>query len=322
MENNLTIHLVEKIKNILIGFDMGLPFGIIDYSWDWQVGFWWASISAISIFNLLLWGKSADWIRREVSNNSTDDSYYMKVQLLLSLIYVTISAFRSIIPRADVQKIVLWNTYLSSIFVGRSVATIAELCFAFQIAYFLKYLSKKYDSLPVSILSNIVFPILFIAEFFSWYSVLSTNYIGNTIEESLWCLSGVVLLIVAMLLISKTKGIERFYFIAMGVFALSFVSFMILVDIPMYYNRYLEDTVSGKSYPDLMSGFINTNQNWYVTHKYTDWNGELAWMFLYFSVAVWVSIHMIRVPVYLKQIERKEYMLFNLKIFQKESSFP
>ncbi len=52
--------------------------------------------------------------------------------LLLSAGYVFGCAFRSILPRADVQRICLFDTWLSSVLIGRSVATIAELCFAIQ----------------------------------------------------------------------------------------------------------------------------------------------------------------------------------------------
>ena len=52
--------------------------------------------------------------------------------LLLCAAYVFGCAFRSVLPRADVQRICLFDTWLSSVFVGRSVATVAEVCFAAQ----------------------------------------------------------------------------------------------------------------------------------------------------------------------------------------------
>ena len=51
-------------------------------------------------------------------------------------------AFRSIFPRADVQRICLFDTWLSSVLIGRSVATIAELCFAIQWAIVLHELGQ------------------------------------------------------------------------------------------------------------------------------------------------------------------------------------
>ena len=54
------------------------------------------------------------------------------LMLLLCAGYVFGCAFRSVLPRADVQRICLFDTWLSSVVIGRSVATVAELCFAAQ----------------------------------------------------------------------------------------------------------------------------------------------------------------------------------------------
>ena len=56
----------------------------------------------------------------------------MEIMLLLSAAYVFGCAFRSLLPRADVQRICLFDTWLSSVAVGRTVATVAEICFAAQ----------------------------------------------------------------------------------------------------------------------------------------------------------------------------------------------
>ena len=45
--------------------------------------------------------------------------------------------FRSLIPRADVQRFGLIDSWLSSALIGRSVATAAELCFVAQSALLL-----------------------------------------------------------------------------------------------------------------------------------------------------------------------------------------
>jgi hypothetical protein len=51
------------------------------------------------------------------------------LMLFLSAAYVFACAFRSFLPRADIQRICLFDTWLSSVTVGRSVATVAEICF-------------------------------------------------------------------------------------------------------------------------------------------------------------------------------------------------
>src|SRR6185295_15337705 len=62
---------------------------------------------------------------------------YRRRQLVLSGLFVAGCAFRSVLPRADVQRICLHDTWLSAVFVGRSVATIAELALVSQWALLL-----------------------------------------------------------------------------------------------------------------------------------------------------------------------------------------
>jgi hypothetical protein len=37
-----------------------------------------------------------------------------------------------------------------------------------------------------------------------------------------------------------------------------------------------------------------------VSHRWEDWKNEIAWMSLYFSVAVWLSIALIHAPLLLE----------------------
>src|SRR6186713_3195989 len=55
-----------------------------------------------------------------------------RLQLLVSAGYVFGCAFRSFLPVFDVPRVTLVDSWLSSAMVGRSVATVAELCFAIQ----------------------------------------------------------------------------------------------------------------------------------------------------------------------------------------------
>ena len=68
----------------------------------------------------------------------------MQLMLLLCAAYVFGCAFRSVLPRADVQRICLFDTWLSSVLVGRSVATVAEVCFVAQWAIILHQLGTHH----------------------------------------------------------------------------------------------------------------------------------------------------------------------------------
>ncbi len=75
----------------------------------------------------------------------------IELMLLLCAAYVFGCAFRSFLPRADVQRICLFDTWLSSVVVGRSVATVAEICFAAQwaiILYQLGTIIRRHRQFP------------------------------------------------------------------------------------------------------------------------------------------------------------------------------
>jgi hypothetical protein len=103
--------------------------------------------------------------------------------------YVFGCAFRSVLPRADVQRISLFDTWLSSVFVGRSVATVAEICFVLQWAIVLYQLAKLAKADTARNIAMVIVPLILLAETFSWYAVITTNYLGNTLENSLWAVT-------------------------------------------------------------------------------------------------------------------------------------
>src|SRR5262249_61703514 len=99
------------------------------------------------------------------------------LMLLLCAGYVFGCAFRSILPRADVQRICLFDTWLSSVVVGRSVATVAELWFAAQWAIILNQLGAMTGADTTLNIALGIVPLLVRAECLSWGAVLTTNHL-------------------------------------------------------------------------------------------------------------------------------------------------
>jgi hypothetical protein len=95
--------------------------------WDWldwsnPVAIWWSFLVTISALNvILLIVLRASYLGETLGPRRVPAA--IEPLLLLSAAYVLGCAFRSILPRADVQRIVLFDTWLSSVMVGRSVAT-------------------------------------------------------------------------------------------------------------------------------------------------------------------------------------------------------
>src|SRR6516225_5615940 len=150
------------------------------------LAWWWGLLILVSTANVTLWFLLYREFRPTGAFTGHSD---IESMLLLCAAYVFGCAFRTFLPRADVQRICLFDTWLSSVLVGRSVATIAELCFAAQWAIVLRQLAKVTQSDWARNTSNAVVPLILVAECCSWYAVITTSYLGNAVENSLWTLT-------------------------------------------------------------------------------------------------------------------------------------
>lgn len=115
---------------------------------------------------------------------------------------------------------------------------------------------------------------------------------ASVIEESLWTISGFLLITSFVSLWPATKKIQRHFLSAAIVFAAGFLVFMITVDVPMYWQRYLIDSELGKTYLSLWQGLQDAAVNYRVDFGWKIWSDEIPWMSLYFTLAVWVSIYL------------------------------
>src|ERR1700744_4302307 len=130
-------------------------------AWSNPVSWWWAMLTLVSGVNIAAW----ILIYRELHDAGGSGRIPgMQVMLLLSAAYVFGCAFRSLLPRADVQRICLFDTWLSSVAVGRSVATVAEVCFAAQWTMILLQLGTATDAATAVNSAWIIVPLILVAE--------------------------------------------------------------------------------------------------------------------------------------------------------------
>jgi hypothetical protein len=134
---------------------------------------WWAALCFVSVVNAFAWSFAASHLRRR--RTSIDPAHYTvgRWQLGLSAVFVVVCAFRSVFPRADVQRICLHDSWLSSVVIGRSLATVAELCFIGQWAILLGEMGRSTGTRLAVIVARLLVPLIAVAEMFSWYAVLS-----------------------------------------------------------------------------------------------------------------------------------------------------
>jgi hypothetical protein len=256
---------------------------------------WWTLLCVVSVVNVWGWSLSAAALARRQVAEPVVHRFRCR-QLLLSAIYVLGCGFRSILPRVDVQRIGLFDSWASSILVGRTVATVAEVCFMVQWALLL-YLLARHQGARVSMsLAWLLVPLIVVAEMCSWYAVLTTCFLGHAIEESIWAFCVALLVVCCIPLWPRCRpGFRPFLAVGMAL-GVVYVAFMCTVDIPMYVSRWLADEAAGRQYLTLSQGWHDVGARWIVTFDWEEWRMEIPWMSLYFSVGVWSSIALVHVP--------------------------
>jgi hypothetical protein len=73
----------------------------------------------------------------------------------------------------------------------------------------------------------------------------------------------------------------------------AYVTYLTLVDVPMYWLRWITDEANGRPYLTVIRGLTDAFGRRVVSYRWEDWHTEIAWMSLYFSVGVWLSISLI-----------------------------
>src|ERR1700751_4168044 len=232
------------------------------FDWSNPGALWWSFLVTVSALNIaLLVGLRA--VYRGNPFGAANAIFAAEPLALLSAVYVFGCAFRSLLPRADVERICLFNTWLSSVLVGRSVATVAELCFAIQWAIILRELGRVAHSDTAKNIAKLFVPLIALAEICSWYAVISTNFLGNVLENSLWTIAFALVAAALIRLAANFHGGARW-----------------IIVLPAAAPQAL----------GLSAGLHDLGSRWIVTHDTARWRNEIPWMSLYFSVAVWASL--------------------------------
>jgi len=248
------------------------------------LAWWWGLLTLVSGINIAIWFVLYHQLHRVDSRSG------IGLMLLLCAAYVFGCAFRSFLPRADVQRICLFNTWLSSVVVGRSVATVAEICFAAQWVIVLHQLGTMTGADTTLNIAWVVIPLILIAECFSWYAVVTTNYLGTAIENSIWAVTFVAIAIGLCRLLPDFDGPVRVV-LAIAIIGIAcYLTFLMTVDVPMYISRWRVKIANGKKLLRPLEGLREATTRWVVTHDLAEWKDEIPWMSLYFSAAVWASL--------------------------------
>ena len=274
-------------------------------AWSNPLAWWWGLLSLVSSANIAAWFLLYRQLHEQPTDSPSSVSGIelmllqaggpgsrssIELMLLLCAAYVFGCAFRSFLPRADVQRICLFDTWLSSVAVGRSVATVAEICFAAQWAVILHQLGTMTGSDTTLNAAWVIVPLILIAECFSWYAVLTTNYLGNAIENTIWAVAFFIVGIGLCRLLPEFDGPVRVVLVVAISGIAGYLAFLLTIDVPMYLSRWRTGVADGNELLRPLEGLRDVSTRWIVTHDVAEWKDEIAWMSLYFSAAVWASL--------------------------------
>jgi hypothetical protein len=262
---------------------------------------WWALLGGVSVVNIAAWSASAALAHRHSSTLHPVARQAMRLQMLLSAGYVLGCAYRSAFPVYDVGRLVLVDSWLSSVVVGRSVATVAELCFAAQWAMMMRGMAQSSGHRAGLQVARMVMPMIVLAEVCSWHAVLTTSNLGHVLEESLWGLCAATLVASLLLMWPRCSPALKPALAATAAIGVAYVLYMFNIDVPMYWARWQAEATFNRIPLTLAQGLADASGRWTVTHRWTDWQSEVVWMTMYFSVAVWLSIGLIQLPRLLVQ---------------------
>jgi hypothetical protein len=253
------------------------------------VAWWWGFLTLVSGVNIAVWVLLYRWLH-EQPTGILHGTPGIEAMLLLSAGYVFGCAFRSFLPRADVQRICLFDTWLSSVIVGRTVATVAEICFAAQWVMVLHRLGTLTGADTTLNVAWVILPLIIIAECFSWHAVLTRNYLGNSIENSIWAVAFFIIGIGLCRLLPEFDGPVRTVLAIAVIGIAAYLAFLMTIDVPMYLRRWRTGFGDRSRFLRPLAGLHDASTRWVVTHDLAEWKDEMPWMSLYFSVAVWASL--------------------------------
>lgn len=255
---------------------------------DPQVLSWWRALCALAVLNVCLW--------LAVLHFGPVNGVHGGLQLALSGVYVAVCAYRSVLPRVDLERLVVVDTHLSSIFLGRAAATVAEICFALQLGLLVHQLGVHAHMPWVQTAAWAVPVFMVVAQGFCWHSVLTLNHITQAIESSLWAagFSWMAALLGVIALDSSGWVHALALFGILG--SLSFVAYVLSVDVPMYWRRYQHGRAHGLAYMRLDHGARDAWHRRVPSGNWAAWRADALWLTPYFSFGVWVSIAMVCVP--------------------------
>lgn len=219
--------------------------------------------------------------------------HFSYAQPILSGIYVFVCAFRSFLPRIDVERYCLFDHPLSSVMLGRTLATIAEVSFSAQCALLVYQLGQTLDVQSIQYTAYSIVPIIVLAQISCWYATLSLNHFWHSVEEAAWVVMVTLAAACFSIGLVMLSGVLK-VLMAIGIIScLGTAYIMLFIDIPMYLSRKEDSHKKAKRFLTLNAGIKDAISRRVKTSDWSIWKKEVIWLSTYFTFGVWLSIGMV-----------------------------
>jgi hypothetical protein len=251
---------------------------------------WWTALRLVSVINVVTWTVVAASVWAARPGGDPVGRTYQRTQLALAALFVLGCGFRSFLPWSEAHRFTVSQSNLSSAAIARAVATIAELALVTQWALIMREMART-RRVPLAFAAAcLIVPLIVMAEVCSWYSALTTNFIGSVVEESLWAVTSALATAGLWTLLPFYQGNRRRIIAVAIALNVAYIGFMTTVDVPMYMTRWGADQTAGRVYLTVAEGWQDAATRRVVTRRWDDWREEIPWMSLYFSAGVWISL--------------------------------
>lgn len=257
---------------------------------------WWIALCIVSGVNIAAWCVSARVVLRATSNLPDPVRAARRRLLWLSAAYVLGCGFRSLAPLVEVPRMCLHDAWIARAFLTRSAATVAELCFVAQWALVLREAAAVTGDRTGRFVAHALLPLIAVAEIFSWWAVLASTYLLHGVENALWTLAAALAVVAFACMRPRLDPTGRRLFTAAIVIGVTYVAFMVTVDVPMYFARWQVDLGAGREASSLLEGLRSAVARCEVVREWAAWRDDVPWLTLYFSLAVWISIALAHAP--------------------------
>ena len=208
---------------------------------------WWRLLSSIAVINILIWVLTVAPLSADVP--------YLKWHIILSGIYTAVCAFRSFVPRIDVERYCIVDSWVSSMVAGRSAATIAEISFAIQMGLLLHEVGGMTGLTWLQTLTIPVIALLTLAQCFCWCGVITLNNFWHAVEESIWALTFAMVGVAMLMSAPVLEGTWQTMGYVAAALCAGYVIFMVVVDVPMYLKRWRSGAEKGEKRLGFGEGF-------------------------------------------------------------------